>query len=150
MMSDHKTSEKRLEVVCVIILDQHGNVLLAQRKDEQLLGGFWEFPGGKLEANESVEDCAVREIEEELNLKIEPLGVLSTQDWDYTWANIRLSPVVARCHDLDSMELRVHRDVKWFKNDSLSEVNADEIAPADRPILNEWLAVQGHWQCRLK
>lgn len=62
---------------------KNGKVLIAKRSEGGHLGGFWEFPGGKLERGESLEDCLEREIEEELGLKIKADKALMTVDYDY-------------------------------------------------------------------
>ncbi len=74
--------EKRRPVpsvtVTAAVIWRDGRVLLARRPENGLLGGLWEFPGGKLESGETLESCLEREIREELGVRIrvgEPLGV---------------------------------------------------------------------------
>lgn len=65
-------------VTAAVISDAEGRVLLGKRPDRGMLGGLWEFPGGKQEPNETLEDCIRREIREELGVEItvgEPFGV---------------------------------------------------------------------------
>jgi A/G-specific adenine glycosylase len=65
-------------VVTAAVIHQNGHVLIAQRPQQGLLGGLWEFPGGKLEPGEDLAACLQREICEELGVEIgvhEPLGV---------------------------------------------------------------------------
>lgn len=54
-----------------VIWNQWGQILIDRRRQQGLLGGLWEFPGGKLEAEETVVDCIRREIREELGIEIE-------------------------------------------------------------------------------
>ncbi len=61
---------KTLLVVCAALLNERGEALLAQRPEGKRLAGKWEFPGGKVEQDESPEDALVREIREELDIKI--------------------------------------------------------------------------------
>jgi len=63
--------------VCVIRNDRN-EYLIAQRKDDDSFGGYWEFPGGKREEGESLEACAVREAQEEVNLNVQPQRFLMT------------------------------------------------------------------------
>jgi len=65
-------------LVSAAVIQRDGKVLLARRPSKGLLGGMWEFPGGKTEKNETLEDCLRREIQEELDTNIqvgEPFGV---------------------------------------------------------------------------
>jgi len=65
-------------IVTAAVIWRDGRVLLARRPENGLLGGLWEFPGGKLETGESLESCLEREIREELGVRIrvvEPLGI---------------------------------------------------------------------------
>lgn len=71
-----------LLVVCAALVNQAGEVLLAQRPEGKRLAGKWEFPGGKVEANETPEAALVRELREELAVEIaeedcEPFWFLS-------------------------------------------------------------------------
>jgi A/G-specific adenine glycosylase len=56
--------------VTAAVLRQEGKILLAQRPADKLLGGMWEFPGGKVDAGESLEECLLREIQEELDTDV--------------------------------------------------------------------------------
>ncbi len=64
--------------VTAAVIRRRGQVLLAKRPSKGLLGGMWEFPGGKIEQDETLQACLMREIREELGVEIlvgEPLGV---------------------------------------------------------------------------
>ena len=63
-------SKKRVHVAVAVIVQQQ-QLLIALRKPDQHLGGLWEFPGGKVEPEETVLNALVREIEEELGIHIE-------------------------------------------------------------------------------
>jgi 8-oxo-dGTP diphosphatase len=56
--------------VSAALIFRNGKLLITQRHTRSHLGGLWEFPGGKREPNESFEECLVREIREELGMKI--------------------------------------------------------------------------------
>jgi mutator protein MutT len=57
------------EIAAAVIAD-HGRYLIARRRDDVVLGGYWEFPGGKRRPHESLEDCVRREVHEELGVEI--------------------------------------------------------------------------------
>lgn len=63
-------SKKIINVVAAAI-EKDGKIFCAQRPEGKSLGGYWEFPGGKLEANETPEEVLVREIKEEFDSEIE-------------------------------------------------------------------------------
>lgn len=62
---------KTLLVVAIALQNEQGEILLAQRPEGKRLAGKWEFPGGKVEKDESPEEALIREIREELNIGIE-------------------------------------------------------------------------------
>ena len=57
-------------VSAIALIDADGRVLLAQRPEGKHLAGFWEFPGGKVERNETPETALIREVKEELSIDI--------------------------------------------------------------------------------
>ena len=59
-----------INVVAAIITNSEGKILIAQRNFKKSQGGLWEFPGGKIEPNETPEEAIAREIKEELNMDI--------------------------------------------------------------------------------
>ena len=61
---------KRVHVAAAVIRDAAGKILIARRADTQHQGGLWEFPGGKVEADESVETALARELQEELGIVV--------------------------------------------------------------------------------
>ena len=60
-----------INVVAAVIQNDDGKILIAQRNLKKSQGGLWEFPGGKIEPNESREEAIVREIKEELTRDID-------------------------------------------------------------------------------
>jgi len=64
------STRPRKLVVAALIHDAHGRVLLTQRREDQPMPLYWEFPGGKIEAGESPEEALIREIREELGIEI--------------------------------------------------------------------------------
>lgn len=75
-------------VVCVLLRDGQGRILLTRRKPEKKLGGFWEFPGGKLEHGEELIPALTREIREELGVEIEITRLLHVKPHVYEHAAV--------------------------------------------------------------
>ncbi len=74
-----KSSLPIIDVGCAIIRKGQ-QILIAQRKPEDHLGGYWEFPGGKKNSQETLEACLIREVMEELGIAILPIQLLETKD----------------------------------------------------------------------
>lgn len=130
-----------LEVTCGIIV-QGNKILVTQRSEKMKLPLKWEFPGGKIEENETAEECILREIKEELNLEIEILKRLSASQYDYGTFKINLIPFIAKYKN-GVIILAEHKDFKWIETKDLLSL---DWAPADIPILNEFLKdYDGTW-----
>lgn len=78
------------EVTAGVVWNGDGLFLIAQRRPEGLLGGLWEFPGGKREPNETLEDCLRRELAEELDIKVAVDAPLTVVQHAYTHFRITL------------------------------------------------------------
>jgi 8-oxo-dGTP diphosphatase len=83
-------AERAVVDVAVGVLMQGEEFLLTSRPEGKVYAGYWEFPGGKLEAGESVEQALRRELQEELGIIIGPAQVWKTQMVDYPHALVRL------------------------------------------------------------
>ena len=87
--------KKHFSVTAAVIVDQ-GRILLARRPPGDRHAGWWEFPGGKQEPGESLEECLAREIREELGLEITDLDFLMAVDHDYQTFSLTLSAYFCR------------------------------------------------------
>ena len=83
-------AERAVVDVAVGVLMQGEKFLLTSRPEGKVYAGYWEFPGGKLEAGESVEQALRRELQEELGITIGQAQVWKTQMVDYPHALVRL------------------------------------------------------------
>ena len=117
------------EVSAAIIIED-GKVLLARRAKGEKLAGYWEFPGGKREEDETIDECLVREIREELSLDIEVLGEFDTSDYEYPGGQIRLIGLLAEIQN-GVISKTVHDLVEWI---DISSVLDYQLAPADIPL----------------
>ncbi len=84
----------------IAIVTRAGKVLICQRRaDDDALPGYWEFPGGKCEDGETLEQCLARELREEVNIDACPFEALPPIDHDYPHALVRLHPFLCAHHD---------------------------------------------------
>ncbi|MGA0854164.1 MAG: (deoxy)nucleoside triphosphate pyrophosphohydrolase [Luteolibacter sp.] len=122
-----------IEVVCGIIRDELGRVLVGLRPEGKHLGGLWEFPGGKVDPGESAEEALARELREELGIDVKVGEALDTVRWRYESAEIRLRPHL--CEILGGViEAMSHERVDWF---AFGDLRGLDWAPADVPILSQ-------------
>ncbi len=124
-----------IEVTCAIIRNEDDEILVVQRGEKTDHPFMWEFPGGKLNKDESEEDCIIREISEELNMNIVICGRLPAVEHDYGHKQIRLVPFV--CDTLDDLPfLTEHVAFKWLAPGEILSVGFSE---ADIPVAGEYL-----------
>lgn len=120
-----------INVVAAVIKNDDGKILIAQRNLKKSQGGLWEFPGGKIEPNESREEAIVREIKEELTIDIEVEGYLAEKVFNYSDKDVNL--IAMKCRILKGdIKLTEHEDAKWVNEDELDQF---EFAPADMFIV---------------
>ena len=126
-----------VNVTCAIILIEN-KILVAQRSDKMKLPLKWEFPGGKLEENETEIDCVKREIKEEINIDIEVVKKLSSSIYDYGAFKINLIPFIAK-YIHGEIRLAEHKDYKLLEKVELLGL---DWAEADLPIVEEFLKLE--------
>jgi A/G-specific adenine glycosylase len=120
------------DVVAGVIWRADGRFLIGQRPVEGLLGGLWEFPGGKVQVGESLEGALRREIEEELGIEIEVGRPVVTIQHGYTHFRITLYAFHAQYVGGEVRHVGV-ADHAWV---SLDELEGYAFALTDRKIIN--------------
>ena len=115
-------------------LIRNGNkILITQRMADSKFGGLWEFPGGKQEPGETLEECLIREILEELNIQIVINNYLFSID--HTYDNLQITLHVFLCrYNCGVPECRQVQDWKWIE---LFEVNGYEFTTADKKVIQK-------------
>lgn len=124
-----------IEVSCAIILNSNQQVLVTQRSSQMSHPLQWEFPGGKIEENETAEECLIREIREELNIDIEITSGLSPKEHRYPDKVILLIPFICQCINGEIL-LKEHSDYQWVNIQNLPNLNWVE---ADIVVMKEFL-----------
>ncbi len=124
----------RISVTCAII-EQDGKILCAQRGEKMKHSLKWEFPGGKIEEEESAIICLKREIKEELGVEIKILERLPSNFHIYSSIEIELIPF--RC-SLQSFEIDLleHSTIEWLPIEKLKYL---DWAEADIPIVKHYI-----------
>ncbi len=111
---------KTVDVVIAAII-RNGNVLIAQRREQDSFASFWEFPGGKREPGESLEQCLARELQEELAVCAVPTAALATIEHQYERIRVRLHPYLCTCEQ-EPRPLACQR-LEWVPPENLREYN---------------------------
>lgn len=126
-----------IDVVAAIIRNEEGKILIAQRNLNKSQGGLWEFPGGKIEPNESKEDAIIREIKEELNMDIIYESYFDEKIYEYSDKTIRL--IALNCLMVsDNYEVLEHENVVWV---DMKELTNYKFAPADIYFVDKLLNI---------
>jgi A/G-specific adenine glycosylase len=125
MQDDLPISESRAPlphkmIGVAVIWNEQGQVLIDRRRPEGLLGGLWEFPGGKVEPGETIEACIRREIREELGIEIEVGDRLVTIDHTYTHLRVTLNTYHCRYLSGEPQPLECD-EVRWVEVSELEQ-----------------------------
>ncbi len=106
--------------VTAAVIHRNGQFLIAQRATEGLLGGMWEFPGGKRKSSETLTACLIREIYEELDVDItinQPIGV-----YKHAFTHFRITLHAYHCTlSQGTPQRKVHNDLRWVRPAELKD-----------------------------
>ncbi len=117
------------------VIQRNGLFLIARRAPGKSLEGYWEFPGGKVEAGETHEACLARELKEELDLDITVEEYIGESVSGEGEKQIRLVAYAARTEQ-ETISSQDHDQLKWI---SIYEFEDYNFAPADIPIIEALL-----------
>lgn len=132
----NETGKSIVLVAAAALVDIDGRVLICQRPEGKQLAGLWEFPGGKVESGETPEACLIRELDEELGIKV---------------SHACLAPFVFASHEYETFHLLMplylvrrwegtvraleHKGLAWVKP---KDMDRYPMPPADAPLV-AWL-----------
>ena len=124
---------KEIEV-CAAVIIKDKKILLTQRgygeyKDK------WEFPGGKIEKDESKEDAIIREIKEELDASIKVDNFLCKVEYDYTAFYLKMNVFCVSFED-EHIIFKEHESYKWISFNYLDDVKKLDLLPADNLVIS--------------
>ena len=125
-----------VQVAVGVLIQADGRFLLTSRPPGKVYAGYWEFPGGKLESGESVEQALGRELEEELGIRISQVDPWrSTQvDYPHAWVQLNFCKVSAW---EGQMYMREGQEFAW----QTLPVQVTPVLPGTLPVL-QWLALE--------
>ena len=125
--------KKTLKVVAGIIENENQEVLCALRSHNMSIPNHWEFPGGKVEANESLFDAIEREIKEELQCIVQAQSVFHENIHEYN--NFIINLICIKCKLIDKTpQASEHAKLIWIHKQYLTSL---KWAPADIPAVNK-------------
>ncbi len=124
--------KKVVKVVAGIIYNENGEILCTQRDKgkQEIVSYKWEFPGGKIEQGETKQMALARELQEELEIKVDIKDVFYQVEHDYP--EFHLSMTVFNCNLIShNIHINVHKAIKWLKPSGLLELDWTD---ADLPV----------------
>ena len=118
--------------VVAAILQKEDKILIARKKQGKPLAGYFEFPGGKIEEGETPEESLIRELMEEMNIKIAVKEYIGESIYDY--GNDKVISLLGYTAEIIDGEIKLsdHDRYEWV---TLEQINNYKIAPADIPLI---------------
>ena len=124
----------------IAVVTRGGHILVCQRHDTDSFGGYWEFPGGKREPGETLEQCLARELMEELAIRVRPVAALTMIEHAYPTARVRLFPFVCELDEAVEPRAIECQAMEWIDP---PRVKAFKFPPANDALLDEVVAYFG-------
>jgi len=120
-------------VVAAALVDADGRVLIAQRPEGKSMAGLWEFPGGKIEADESPDEALIRELREELGIAVKQACLAPFTFASHSYPNFHLLMPLYICRRWEGApEPRHHAALKWVRPKDMKDF---PMPAADLPLI---------------
>ncbi|MGZ9899670.1 8-oxo-dGTP diphosphatase MutT [Shewanella gaetbuli] len=127
---------KRVHVAVGVILNNNKQILLAKRHGHLHQGGKWEFPGGKVESNETDTQALIRELKEEVNITVNSSAPFMDISHNYPDKHVRLDIHLVTDFSGEAKGME-QQQIEWVSLQQLADYDFPE---ANKPILNRILA----------
>jgi len=129
-----RSTKREIDVVAAVIVKDK-KIFAARRRPGTHLAGYWEFPGGKREPNETAEQCLFRELQEELCITTKIGRFIGVSIFDYGVKIVKLTAYLVE-HIEGSIRLNEHDEYQWLPIEELGHL---KWAPADIPIVEQFI-----------
>jgi 8-oxo-dGTP diphosphatase len=132
-------TEMKTVVVTAAVIERGGRLLVTRRLQGTHLEGYWEFPGGKCDAGESLEACLVRELREELAVDAVVGSRILKTSHDYPERRVELH--FFRCELAGDPVPQMNQEMQWVPRDALASL---KLPPADDELVALLTEVERH------
>jgi 8-oxo-dGTP diphosphatase len=120
-------------VAACALIDPDGRVLITRRPAGKPMAGLWEFPGGKVEADERPEDSLIRELKEELDIDVQESCLAPLTFASHAYDDFQLLMPLYVCRRWEGMvAAREGQEIKWVRPRQLKD---HAMPPADKPLI---------------
>ena len=125
-----------IKVAAAIIENEDNEILCALRSTQMSVPNSWEFPGGKVEAQETIAETVEREVREELGCRVRFIEIFNDTTYEYDSFIVNL--ITANCELIKGTPIASeHSKLLWLKRENLSSINW---APADIPAIRQLMS----------
>ena len=132
---------KLVLVVAVALVDSDNRVLIAERPPGKALAGLWEFPGGKVDPDERPEAALIRELDEELGIKVKEACLAPLTFASHAYPDFHLLMPLYVCRRWKGfVQAREEQKLKWVR---ARDLRAYPMPPADEPLIPALLELLG-------
>lgn len=133
-----QTELKHIDVAVLVLLNHQNRVLLTQRRDDVHLARYWEFPGGKIDANETPQQALYREIQEELAYQPRQATFWQLIEYDYPELSVRLH-IFKEHANKPQVHNNEQQAMQWC---TITDLTGQQLPPANQAIVDALLQHQ--------